>query len=279
MCDFPYAAFYHPPTTSQQPPSRTALAPTTTENVAAQLNVPVNPHAEKTHDPTGTNAENVDWTCRGCSQQSNVNLGDCTLPASFNFCSACGESRSGEPNHMVACAPPKVIGAALHAMRYSQNHLSGVSSADALLVHRHRRQRTPAAAVTSPWHRRSISALIAELPRVSGEILPSSASLLAPLTATGRVGSAARTSQAHFGSAASVAAVSHLGHHAESARCERDAVRCAFSPARSRGFQAWPHGGCRVCNADGILHARQERASRQCDCCAPVTWHGVYAHE
>jgi len=106
MCDFPYAAFYHPPTTSQQPPSRTALAPTTTENVAAQLNVPVNPHAEKTHDPTGTNAENVDWTCRGCSQQSNVNLGDCTLPASFNFCSACGESRSGEPNHMVACAPP-----------------------------------------------------------------------------------------------------------------------------------------------------------------------------
>mmetsp|Transcript_34708 Transcript_34708/g.69116 ORF Transcript_34708/g.69116 Transcript_34708/m.69116 type:complete len:237 (+) Transcript_34708:324-1034(+) len=186
---------------------------------------------------------------------------------------------AASPTTWLLVRHPQVIGAALHAMRYSQNHLSGVSSADALLVHRHRRQRTPAAAVTSPWHRRSISALIAELPRVSGEILPSSASLLAPLTATGRVGSAARTSQAHFGSAASVAAVSHLGHHAESARCERDAVRCAFSPARSRGFQAWPHGGCRVCNADGILHARQERASRQCDCCAPVTWHGVYAHE
>jgi len=44
----------------------------------------------------------VDWTCGNCSKKNLDLHGDCTLPADFNFCSTCGESKTGEPPRRTA---------------------------------------------------------------------------------------------------------------------------------------------------------------------------------
>jgi len=55
----------------------------------AQPAQPVAPTPPRAQDP------DADWVCRTCSKTNAEDLGDCSLPSAFKFCTSCGESKDG----------------------------------------------------------------------------------------------------------------------------------------------------------------------------------------